>query len=123
MTQLELVYRGNFTFILNYKDSTIGYVSYEFHGSEIDHLSELKLYWENFKQEFVSGKESIRLGWGNEWRAGIELRYDNKQIHLGVDSYEQACAGLSISVIDKSKVLQHLDNIIKAIGDEINDLK
>lgn len=119
MTQLELVYGGNFTFSLKYNDIQIGWVSYEYHGDEIDHLTDLKSYWETFKNQFASDKKSIRLVWGNEWKAGIELNYDHEQIYIGVDSYEQAGAGLLIPVIDKSKVLEHLDQIIKAIDEEI----
>ncbi len=128
MTQLYIEYDGDFEFTLKCEGNTVGCLSYELHDEDEDefaHLKKLKSIFEQFKIEFEDGKQDISFCWSNGSHAGISLKYNvnYNKIKLSIDSYEQAGAELSVPIIEKSEVLDNIDNIIESIEESINALK
>ncbi len=126
MTQLYIEYDGDFEFTLKCEGNIVGCLSYELHNeNEFAHLEKLKSIFEKFKIEFEDGKQDISFTWSNESCAGISLKYNANynKIKLRIDSYEQAGAELSVPVIEKSEVLDNINEIIESIEESINALK
>ncbi len=138
MTQLNLVYGGDFRFSLKSNGKEIASICYEYQGEEDekDHLKTVVSKFKKFRKQFVNwdnpnedkpitvqelfnSKKSL-ISWDNGNNADLSISINwESEIVIICDCYEQGGGTLVIPIVNKAVILADIDNIIKSLKNQI----